>query len=192
MKIARMGNPVLRMPARQGRGSDGALGAPPRRGHDRDDGGCRRHRPRRAPGAPALADRRLFRLRRTPQRRCRAIVAQDLTVLINPVVEPVGRGARLGWEGCLSVPGLRGVVPRHLPHPLSRAAASTAKPSSARPKAFTPASCSTNAIISTAFFIRSACTDQRLLMFLEELRAIRSISRIFSPRRERHEKPARR
>lgn len=39
---------------------------------------------------------------------------QDLTVLINPVVEPVGTDTVLGWEGCLSVPGLRGVVPRHL------------------------------------------------------------------------------
>jgi len=41
-------------------------------------------------------------------------VAQDLTVLINPVVELVGSERALGWEGCLSVPGLRGVVPRHL------------------------------------------------------------------------------
>lgn len=39
---------------------------------------------------------------------------QDLTVLINPVIEPVGHERALGWEGCLSVPGLRGVVPRHL------------------------------------------------------------------------------
>src|SRR5689334_16532107 len=39
---------------------------------------------------------------------------QDLTVLINPVVETIGRERALGWEGCLSVPGLRGVVPRHL------------------------------------------------------------------------------
>jgi peptide deformylase len=39
---------------------------------------------------------------------------QPLTVLINPVVEPVGEERALGWEGCLSVPGLRGVVPRHL------------------------------------------------------------------------------
>jgi len=41
-------------------------------------------------------------------------VAQGLTVLINPVVEPLGRERAFGWEGCLSVPGLRGVVPRHL------------------------------------------------------------------------------
>jgi peptide deformylase len=41
-------------------------------------------------------------------------VAQDLTVLINPIVETIGSERALGWEGCLSVPGLRGVVPRHL------------------------------------------------------------------------------
>jgi peptide deformylase len=35
-----------------------------------------------------------------------------LTVLINPVIEPVGDETVDGWEGCLSVPGLRGVVPR--------------------------------------------------------------------------------
>jgi peptide deformylase len=40
--------------------------------------------------------------------------AQELTVLVNPVIEPIGRERALGWEGCLSVPGLRGVVPRHL------------------------------------------------------------------------------
>jgi peptide deformylase len=39
---------------------------------------------------------------------------QDLTVLVNPAVELVGDKQALGWEGCLSVPGLRGVVPRHL------------------------------------------------------------------------------
>ena len=36
-----------------------------------------------------------------------------LTVLINPVIEPVGTEQSAGWEGCLSVPGLRGVVPRY-------------------------------------------------------------------------------
>ena len=39
---------------------------------------------------------------------------QSLTALINPIVEPVGDEMALGWEGCLSVPGLRGVVPRYL------------------------------------------------------------------------------
>ena len=35
------------------------------------------------------------------------------TVLINPVLAPVGNDIEEGWEGCLSVPGMRGVVPRH-------------------------------------------------------------------------------
>jgi peptide deformylase len=35
------------------------------------------------------------------------------TVLINPVLEPLGEELEEGWEGCLSVPGLRGVVPRY-------------------------------------------------------------------------------
>jgi peptide deformylase len=33
--------------------------------------------------------------------------------LINPELEPIGSEIELGWEGCLSVPELRGVVPRH-------------------------------------------------------------------------------
>jgi len=34
------------------------------------------------------------------------------TVLINPQIEPLGPGQEEDWEGCLSVPGLRGIVPR--------------------------------------------------------------------------------
>jgi peptide deformylase len=36
-----------------------------------------------------------------------------VTVLVNPVIEPLGDDVEEGWEGCLSVPGLRGVVPRY-------------------------------------------------------------------------------
>jgi peptide deformylase len=41
--------------------------------------------------------------------------AEDVpdTVLINPVIDPIGHEMGEGWEGCLSVPGLRGMVPRH-------------------------------------------------------------------------------
>lgn len=35
------------------------------------------------------------------------------TVLINPVLEPLGTEREEAWEGCLSVPGMRGVVARH-------------------------------------------------------------------------------
>ncbi len=34
------------------------------------------------------------------------------TVLINPVITPIGDEMEEGWEGCLSVPNLRGLVPR--------------------------------------------------------------------------------
>ena len=34
------------------------------------------------------------------------------TVLINPVIAPIGNEIEEAWEGCLSVPGMRGVVPR--------------------------------------------------------------------------------
>ena len=38
---------------------------------------------------------------------------QGLSTLVNPVIEPLGDEQELGWEGCLSVPGLRGAVPRY-------------------------------------------------------------------------------
>jgi peptide deformylase len=35
------------------------------------------------------------------------------TVLINPVLTPLSDATEEGWEGCLSVPGMRGLVPRY-------------------------------------------------------------------------------
>ena len=35
------------------------------------------------------------------------------TVLLNPVITPLRAGEEEDWEGCLSVPGLRGMVPRY-------------------------------------------------------------------------------
>ena len=35
------------------------------------------------------------------------------TVLINPTLTPLANDIEDGWEGCLSVPGMRGVVPRY-------------------------------------------------------------------------------
>ena len=37
---------------------------------------------------------------------------RQTAVLINPVLEPVGDEVATAWEGCLSIPGLRGAVPR--------------------------------------------------------------------------------
>jgi peptide deformylase len=36
-----------------------------------------------------------------------------LTVIVNPVVTPLTEEMEDGWEGCLSVPDMRGMVPRH-------------------------------------------------------------------------------
>ncbi len=76
--------------------------------------------------------------------------AQDLTVLINPVVELLGQERAFGWEGCLSVPGLRGVVPRHL---------------HIRYRGFGLAECDH----LDGILYPQRMTDQRLLVFLEEL-----------------------
>lgn len=38
--------------------------------------------------------------------------AVPFTILVNPVLTPLGDEEELGWEGCLSVPGMRGLVPR--------------------------------------------------------------------------------
>lgn len=38
--------------------------------------------------------------------------AVEQTILINPVITPLSDEEELAWEGCLSVPGLRGEVPR--------------------------------------------------------------------------------
>lgn len=47
---------------------------------------------------------------RNPRYPDRPIVAP--TVLINPTITPIGEEEESDWEGCLSVPGLRGMVPR--------------------------------------------------------------------------------
>ena len=36
-----------------------------------------------------------------------------MTILINPEIEPIGDEVIESWEGCLSIPGLRGLVPRY-------------------------------------------------------------------------------
>ncbi len=38
---------------------------------------------------------------------------QELTVMVNPVIEPLDDEKEIGWEACLSVPGLMGAVPRY-------------------------------------------------------------------------------
>jgi peptide deformylase len=53
----------------------------------------------------------IFGFTHTPRYPGREAVPQ--TVLLNPVITPLADELVEGWEGCLSVPGLRGLVPRH-------------------------------------------------------------------------------
>jgi peptide deformylase len=53
----------------------------------------------------------IFEMRENP--RYPHVAPIPFTVLINPRLEPLGDDMEEGWEGCLSVPGLRGVVPRY-------------------------------------------------------------------------------
>ena len=54
----------------------------------------------------------IFGVRRNPRYPDAEEVPE--TVLINPLIEISGSEIEEGWEGCLSVPGLRGLVPRYL------------------------------------------------------------------------------
>ncbi|HEY2591717.1 MAG TPA: peptide deformylase [Steroidobacteraceae bacterium] len=53
----------------------------------------------------------IFELQENP--RYPHVAPIPFTVLINPVLEPLGVEREEGWEGCLSVPGLRGLVRRY-------------------------------------------------------------------------------
>jgi peptide deformylase len=51
---------------------------------------------------------------RVPGERTEGEIAVGNTVMINPTVELLGDERVLGWEGCLSIPGMRAAVPRAL------------------------------------------------------------------------------
>jgi peptide deformylase len=53
----------------------------------------------------------IFELKENP--RYPHVSPVPYTVLVNPVLTPLGEEQDEGWEGCLSVPGMRGLVPRY-------------------------------------------------------------------------------
>src|SRR5687768_5681435 len=58
--------------------------------------------------APQIQVGKRLAVLEVPQRDERAEAAVPLTVLVNPVITPLGERRLLGWEGCLSIPDLRG------------------------------------------------------------------------------------
>jgi peptide deformylase len=108
LKIARMGHPVLLAPAREVADpvapEVAALLADMAETLD-DAGGVG------LAGPQVHAGLRLF-IYKVPASRAEGGDEVPLTAVINPVVTPLGDAMALGWEGCLSIPGLRAAVPR--------------------------------------------------------------------------------
>ena len=114
LKVARMGHPVLRKRARALERADlkSAVVQQPHRRHDRHDGGVSRHRPRGA--------RRCTRASASSSPACRKTQRATTTSpaivpvpFINPEIVPIGNEKETDWEGCLSIPDIRGKVPRY-------------------------------------------------------------------------------
>ena len=111
LKIARLGNPVLLRPA----GAIADPGDPEVRRLARDMVETMLDAPGVGLAAPQVhASLRLI-VFHIPPARIEAEGEQPsegITVLLNPTIEPVGDERVTGWEGCLSIPDLRGAVPR--------------------------------------------------------------------------------
>jgi peptide deformylase len=113
LKIARMGHPVLLEHCQP----VADPGAPEIRRLVRDMFETMEDAPGAGLAAPQVhVPLRLFVFRVQPQRSTGApgdaVIGN--TVVINPMVEPIGADMQLRWEGCLSIPGLRAAVPRFL------------------------------------------------------------------------------
>lgn len=111
LKIARMGHPVLRRPADPV--ADPTAPEIRRLIADMaetlaDSGGV-------GLAAPQVHVSLRLMLFRVPAERASGAdgdAPAGLQVLINPEIKPLGDAIETGWEGCLSIPGLRGAVPR--------------------------------------------------------------------------------
>ena len=91
-----------------------------------------------------------------PELRRREREAVPLTAIVNPELTPVGKEMVPGWEGCLSVPDLRGIVPARTrvraegPRPRGRSPSPRGRRASSRACSSTSATTSTAASTSTA------------------------------------------
>ena len=108
-KIAIMGQPVLRRAAEPVKNLDD----PDLRRLIADMSDTMHDAPGVGLAAPQLFAGRRVIVFRVPADRDEDEDGFPETVLINPVIEPLGDRLSLGWEGCLSVPRLRGLVLRH-------------------------------------------------------------------------------
>lgn len=91
----------------------------------------------------------------------------EAMVVVNPEIVPNGGGREEGWEGCLSIPDIRGMVPRHTDITL-KALDRNGKPLELRLKGFPArvAQHETDHLDGILFFDRM--TSMQSLTFLEE------------------------
>lgn len=108
LKIARMGHPVLDRPA----GRVGDPTAPEIRRLVADMIETMMDAPGQGLAAPQVHVPLRVVVFLKPHDAPGATGPRDLEILINPEIEPLDGPIALAWEGCLSVPGLRGRVPR--------------------------------------------------------------------------------
>jgi peptide deformylase len=110
LKVARIGHPVIRLPARdltreeiRSPGLQRLVDDMVETMHEYDGVGL---------AGPQVHVGLRIAVIEVPGSDARAREAVPLTVLINPKLTPLGEETEPGWEGCLSIPELRGVVPR--------------------------------------------------------------------------------
>lgn len=106
--VLKMGEPLLRAVAAPVRRFDGELAA-----LVADMNDTMRHLSGAGLAAPQIGVSLrvvIFELKDNP--RYPHLTPVPYTVLVNPKLTPLGTEEDEGWEGCLSVPGMRGLVPR--------------------------------------------------------------------------------
>jgi peptide deformylase len=112
LKVARLGHPVLRQPARPVP-VDEIQSAETQRLIDDMIDTMREYDGAGLAGNQVHALKQIAVIEVAANPRYPDAPAIPLTVVINPVVTPVSEETDDGWEGCLSVPDMRGVVPRY-------------------------------------------------------------------------------
>lgn len=109
-EVIRMGHPVLRQVAQP----VGAFGTPELRSLVTDMDDTMRALSGAGIAAPQVGvSLRVVIFEVTENPRYPHVQPIPYTVLVNPVLTPLGEDTEEGWEGCLSVPGMRGLVPRY-------------------------------------------------------------------------------
>ncbi len=112
-----------------------------------------------------------------------------VTALVNPELEPLSADIEEGWEGCLSVPGLRGMTPRHT-RLRYRARDAAGKPFEIEAEGFHARLVQHECDHLDGILYPQRMTDHRLLGFVEELTEAGLMDSGCAPCEDERERPA--